>query len=217
MDVTRFRRLLRHLEGHMGHPADLMLGVGHDVRGLLLAVRFLCAVLAEVHAADQLPHHHKVDAAGRDIRPEGAGVGQLGEHPGGTDICIQPHSAPQLEKSPFGTVCGGLVIPLGATHRAQQNAVGLQTGFQTGIRQRDAEGVNGVAAHGGVHIGEGVAEFFSHRIQNLDGLPYDLRADAVSLDDCDGLVHCAASLSFRDAIRPPLAIMSLINGGKGSA
>ena len=66
-------------------------------------------------------------------------------------------------------------------------------------------------------ISEGVAELGSHGIQHPDGLPHDFGADAVTPDDRNGLIHCAASFALRDAMSPPLAIMSLINGGKGSA
>ena len=75
----------------------------------------------------------------------------------------------------------------------------------------------GAAAHRGVYIGEGMAEFGGHGVQNAHSFADDLGADAVAFDNGNRLTHFVASLSFREAIRPPLAIMSLINGGKGSA
>ena len=174
-------------------------------------------MLAEVHAADELPDHHEVDALRRDVRPEGAGGGKVGEHPGGPDIRIQAHGGAELQKSPLGAVGGGLGVPLWPPHRPQQHAVGAQAGFQAGIRQGHAEGVNGAAAHGGLLIGEGMSEFLRHGVQHADGLAYDLGADSVAPDDGNGLVHLSAFPAFKEAISPPFSIMSLINGGKGSA
>ena len=62
-----------------------------------------------------------------------------------------------------------------------------------------------------------MAELLGHGLQHRDGISYDLGADAAALDDGDILVHARASFAFKKAIRPPLAIMSLMKGGKGSA
>ena len=201
----------------MGYPPNLMLGVGHDIGGLLLTVYLSGGVLAEIHAPDELPDHHEVNALGRDIRAQGAGRGQVREHPGGPDVGVQPHGAPELQQAPLRPLVGGLVIPLGAAHGAQQHAVGLHASLQAGVRQGHAEGVDGIAAHGGVLIGKGVAEFGGHGVQHGHGFGHDLGADAVALDDGNRLIHARASFAFREAIRPPLVIMSLMKGGNGSA
>ena len=66
--------LLGRLKADAADPLDLVLGVGHRIDGLLLAIcQRLGLVLAEVHAADQLPDNEEVDALCHDLRLEGAG------------------------------------------------------------------------------------------------------------------------------------------------
>ena len=105
-----------------------MLGIGHDIGGLLLAVRLFRAVLAEVHAADELAHDDEVDAAFRDVSAQRAGGGELGEHLGGAHICVEAHALAQLEQTALGTVGGGLIVPLRAADRTEQHAVRVAAG-----------------------------------------------------------------------------------------
>ena len=174
-------------------------------------------MFTEIDASDQLPHHYKVDALGGDVGAQGTGGGEDVKHSGGAHVGEELHTAAQLQKTAFGTVVGRLRIPFGAAHRTQQHTVGGQALGKTLVRQGNAVSVNGVAAHGRFGVGEAVTEFFGHGVQYGDGFRYDLRADAVAADHGDVLVHSVASFALREAIRPPLAIMSLMKGGKGSA
>ena len=64
-----------------------MLGVGHRIDGLLLAIcQRLSLVLAEVHAADQLPDDDEITALCHDLRLEGAGGSKLGPDLGGAVV-----------------------------------------------------------------------------------------------------------------------------------
>ena len=120
--------LARGLERDARDTLDLVLGVGHDVGGLLLAVRLFRAVLAEVHAADELAHDDEVDAAFRDVSAQRAGGGELGEHLGGAHVRVETHALAQLEQTALGTVGGGLVVPLRAADRTEQHAVRVAAG-----------------------------------------------------------------------------------------
>ena len=111
------------LERDARDTLDLMLGIGHDIGGFLLAVHLFRAVLAEVHAADELAHNDKVDAVCRDVGAQWAGGGELGEHLRGADIRVEPHALAQLEQTALGTVGGGLIVPLRAADRTEQHAV----------------------------------------------------------------------------------------------
>ena len=141
-----------------------MLRVGHDVGGLLLAVRLFRAVLAEVHAADEFAHDDEVDAVCRDVSAQRAGGGELGEHLRRAHVRVEAHALAQLEQTALGTVGGGLIVPLRAADRTEQHAVRAAAGLKARIRQRHAEFVNGVAAHRRVDVGEGVAKLRGHGV-----------------------------------------------------
>ncbi len=194
-----------------------MLAVGHDIRCLLLAAGFRRGMLTEVHAADQLPYYHKVNASGRDISPQRTGGRQVVEHPGGTDVGVQPHGGPQLQKPPLRTVRGGLAVPLRTAYRAKKHAVRPKARGKAFVRQGDSVDINGIPAHGGLLVGKAVAEFYRRRVQYPNRFSYNLGTNAVAPNHSYRLVHASAFPAFREAISPPLAIMSLMNGGKGSA
>ena len=80
-------------------------------------------------------------------------------------------------------------LPLGAAYRAQQHAVGGKALIQLVLGQRVAVLVNGLAAHGGSGVVEGMAVLFSHLIQHPEGLLYDLRAGAIAPDDSNIFFH----------------------------
>ena len=120
--------LARGLERDARDTLDLVLGVGHDVCGFLLAVRLFRAVLAEVHAADELAHDDEVDAAFRDVGAQRAGGGELGEHLRRAHVRVEAHALAQLEQTALGTVGGGLIVPLRAADRTEQHAVRVAAG-----------------------------------------------------------------------------------------
>ena len=63
-----FAALLGGLEADAANALDLVLRIGHGVHGLLFAVfQRVGLVLAEVHAADQLPHDDKVNTLCHDL------------------------------------------------------------------------------------------------------------------------------------------------------
>ena len=57
------------------------------------------------------------------------------------------------------------------------------------LGQRVAVLVDGLAAHRGVGVVEGVAVLFGHLIENAEGLLHDLGAGAVAPDDSDIFFH----------------------------
>ena len=205
------------VEAHLDDAADLMLLIGHQVGGGLFAVFAPGFVLAEIGAADELPDHDKVDAPVHDIGAQGTGILQLRDQLGRPQVGVQLHARPQSQQALFRPELGVDGVPLGAADGRQKGAVAVQTGFQAAVRQGNAEGVDGTAAHGGLGVSKGVAKLFGCGIQSQQGLVHDLRADAVAPDQRDLTVHFAAPLSFRELSRPPLLMMPSMNGGKGAA
>ena len=217
-------QLLAALHGSLKADAadalDLMLRVGHDVGGDLLAVDSLGLVLAEVHAADQLAHHDEVNALGHDGGLQGAGVGQLGPQLGGAVVGVQAHAGAQVQQAAFRALGALHAFPFGAAHGAQQHTVAGQALVQLSLGQRLAPLVNGAAAHVHLGVGEGVAVLFGDLVQHANGLAHDLGADAVAADDSNVLVHWFVLLCmvrglnentaqpFRLFIRPPLEMIS---------
>ena len=186
--------LLGRLKADAADPLDLMLGVGHRIDGLLLAIcQRLGLVLAEVHAADQLPDNEEVDALCHDLRLEGAGGSQLGPDLGGAEVGVKAHAGTEAEQAFLGALIAGHPLPLGAAHRTQQDAVGGQALVQLVLRQRVAVLVNGLAAHGSVGIVERMAILFGHLIENTEGLLHDFRAGAIAPDDGNILLHSSVT------------------------
>ena len=136
-----------------------MLGIGHHVCGHALAVYGLGFVLAEVHAADQFPRHHEVNAFRHDVPAQRARAGQLREQLGRAHIGEQAHGAADAQQALFRPLVPGHAVPLGAAHRAQQHAVRLKAGVDGRLGQGRAVVVDGHAADINKIIGEMVAVF----------------------------------------------------------
>ena len=167
-----------------------MLRVGHGIHSLLLAVfQRVSLVLAEVDAADELTHDDEVDALGHDLGLEGAGRGQLGPDLGRAVVGVQAHAGAQAQQALFRALLPGQALPFGAAHGTQQHAVGGQALVQLVLGQGVAVFVDGLAAHCGVGVVEGVAVLFGHLIENAEGLLHDLGAGAVAPDDSNVFFH----------------------------
>ena len=185
-----FAALAGGLEADAANALDLVLRIGHGVHRLLFAVfQRVGLVIAEVHAADQLPHDDKVNALCHDLGLQGAGRCQLRPDLCGAVVGVQPHPSAQPQQAFFRPLLPGQALPLGAAYRAQQHAVGSKALVQLVLGQRVAVLVNGLAAHGGSGVVEGMAVLFSHLIQHPEGLLYDLRAGAIAPDDSNIFFH----------------------------
>ena len=201
-----FAAFLGGLEADAANALDLVLRVGHGVDGLLFAVlEGVGLVLAEVHAADQLPHNDEVNALCHDLRLQGAGRGQLGPDLGGAVVGVQAHTRAQAQQTLFRALLTGQTLPLGAAHGTQQDAVRSKALVQLMLGQRVAVLVNGFAAHGGIGIVEGVAVLFSHLIKHPDGLFHDLGAGAVAPDDSNVFFHSSKFSSTASYPNPSVA------------
>ena len=178
------------LEADAANALDFMLRVGHGIHSLLLAVlQRVSLVLAEVDAADELTHDDEVDALCHDLGLEGAGRGQLGPDLGRAVVGVEAHAGAETEQSLFGALLTGQTLPLWAADCAQKDAVGREALVQLMLGQRVAVLVDGLAAHCGVGIVEGVAVLFGHLIENAEGLLHDLGAGAVAPDDSNVFFH----------------------------
>ena len=169
---------------------DLVLGVGHGVDGLFLAVfEGVGLVIAEVDAADQLTHDDEIDALCHDLRLQGAGRSQLGPDLRGAVVGVQAHARAEAEQTLFGPLLTGQTLPLGAADGTQQDAVRRKALVQLVLGEGVAVLVDGLAAHGCVGVVEGVAVLFGDLIEDADRLLDDLRAGAVAPDDSNVFFH----------------------------
>ena len=162
-------------------------------------------MLAEVHAADQLPHDDEVNALCHDLRLQGAGRGQLGPDLGGAVVGVQAHARAQAQQTFFRALLTGQALPLGAAHGTQQDTVRSKALVQLMLGQRVAVLVNGFAAHGGIGIVEGVSVLFGHLIKHPDGLFHDLGAGAVAPDDSNVFFHSSKFSSTASYPNPSVA------------
>ena len=168
---------------------DLMLGVGHRVDGQLFAVLLDRLMLAEIDAADQFAHNKEVNALIHDGLFQRRGIGQLGPDFSRAVVGVQAHAGAQPQQAFFGALFAGQSLPLGAADGTQQDTVGVFALFQFGHRQRVAEFIDGLAAHVGAGVGEGMAVLGCDLIQDAHRLCHDLRARTVAVDQGDVFLH----------------------------
>ena len=94
-----------------------------------------------------------------------------------------------LHAAQLGALVAGQTLPLGAADGAEQDAVRAFALFQLRRGERVAEPVDGLAAHIGAGVGEGVAMPGRDLIQDAHRLGHDLGAGAVAVDQSDVFVH----------------------------
>ena len=80
-------------------------------------------------------------------------------------------------------------VPFGAAHSAQQHRVGGQALVQLALGQGIAKLVDGLAAHVGAGVGEGMAVFFRNAVQDAHRLGHNLRAGAVAVNQRNVFLH----------------------------
>ena len=182
--------------------SDLAFGVAKLVHGHRLPVFGDGFVLAEVNAADQLSYNDKVNALFHNLGLQRRGRGQLRPDFRGAVVAVNAHTGAQAQKPFFRAQIPRNVVPLGAAHRAQENAVGSKALFQHFPGQRVAKPVDGAAAHVHIRVGKAVAVKLCDFVQDTHGLRHDLGADAVAADHRNFPVHGVTPLSGKPAARP---------------
>jgi hypothetical protein len=88
---------------------------------------------------------------------------------------------------------GGKVFPLGSADGAEENSVGLFTGFDCVLGERGfiVGGIESSAADEVLWAGDFEGEFFRDGVEDVEGFDHDFRADAVAWKDGDGVGHGA--------------------------
>mgnify|MGYP000665042739 CR=1 FL=1 len=121
------------------------------------------------------------------------------------DLAQRMAAGAEAEQTLFGALLTGQTLPLGAAHCAQKDAVGREALVQLMLGQRVAVLVDGLAAHRGVGVVEGVAVLFGHLIENAEGLLHDLGAGAVAPDDSNVFFHSSKFSSTASYPNPSVA------------
>ena len=184
-ETMRRRRPMARRPATRSHALDFVGGVGADVLGLVRGA----ALLAEVDAAGQFPHHHDV-RAGEHLGLERRGV----EH---RLAWCAPGAGWRTRRAcgavPAGPVRGARV------HRDRDHfgpptapsSIGraLAAGVDRAGRQCRARRVDRRAADQRLGEFEVVTVLRAHGLQHPDGLGRDLGADAVAAEDGDARLH----------------------------
>ena len=151
----------------------------------------------EINTADQFPDDDKIDALVYNRLLQRGSAGQLGPDLGGAVVGVDAHTGTQSQQTLLGPLRAGNVVPLGAAHRAQKDAVGGQAFVKLALGQGVAVFVNGAAAHVHIGIGKFVSVQLGNLIQNHQRLADDLGTDAVAADHGNTFLHSISSFLQR--------------------
>ena len=189
--------LHRHLESAAADALDLVHRVVHVVRaGLAPALVALAAVmLAEVNVAGQLAADENVEAVADDFRLDRAGISERLVHLRRAQVDEQAQCGAQTEQRLLRTLFTRNLVPLRAADRAEQHGIRVLADLDGLIGQRDAVLVDRAAACEDLLEIELVAELLADLIEHEHSLGYDLRADAVTLDNSNIVFHGIMPLS----------------------
>ena len=189
--------LHRHFKGTAADALYLINRVVHVVRaGLAPAlVAFAAVMLAEVNVAGQLTANENVEAVTDDLGLDRARIRKCLVHLRRAQVDEQTQCGAQTEQRLLRTLGTRHIVPLRAAYRAEQNGIRVLTDLDGFIGQRDAVLVDRAAACEDFLKLKLVAELFADLIEHEHSLGYDLRADAVTLDNSNIVFHGIMPLS----------------------
>ena len=107
----------------------------------------------------------------------------------------QTQCGAQTEQRLFRTLCARHIVPLRAADCTEQNGIRVLADLDGLIGQRDAILVDRAAACEDLLETKLVAELLADLIEHEHSLGYDLRADAVTLDNSNIVFHGIMPLS----------------------
>ena len=107
----------------------------------------------------------------------------------------QTQCGAQTEQRLLRALCARNIVPLRAAYRAEQHGIRILADLDGFIGQRDAVLVDRAAACEDFLKMKLVAELFTDLIEHEHSLGYDLRADAVTLDNSNIVFHGIMPLS----------------------
>ena len=151
------------LHSHPGNAFHLISGIDQRVPAPLIIIP---PGLSEIDAAGELPHHHQI-RVGHNFLLQRGSLDQRSVYLGRPQVGEQAQFFPQSQQCLLGSAFGRQAVPLGATHRPQQNCVGRQAHLQSGLIDGPAMGFDGRPADGaGGHLkrhGSRGAHMFQYR------------------------------------------------------
>ena len=189
--------LHRHLKSTAADALYLINRVVHVVRaGFTPALVALAAiVLAEVNIAGQLAANENVEAVTNNLRLDRARIRKCLVHLRRAQVDEQTQCGAQTEQRLLRTLGTRHIVPLRAAYRAEQHGIRILADLDGFIGQRDAVLVDRAAACEDFLKMKLVAELFTDLIEHEHSLGYDLRADAVTLDNSNIVFHGIMPLS----------------------
>ena len=189
--------LHRHLKSTAADALYLINRVVHVVRaGFAPALVALAAVmLAEVNVAGQLTANENVEAVTNNLRLDRARIRKCLVHLRRAQVDEQTQCGAQTEQCLLRTLCTRHIVPLRAADCTKQNGIRVLADLDSLIGQRDAVLVDRAAACEDLLKTKLVAELLADLIEHEHSLGYDLRADAVALDNSNIVFHGITPLS----------------------
>ncbi|MNN05255.1 hypothetical protein D3C81_1180090 [compost metagenome] len=179
-----------HVEADAGDAADFAFAVGQRVVGLAFAAfEFTLATRGtEVDATGQLANDEDIQTR-NDFRLERRRVGQLRVEDGRTQVGEQAQLRADLQQAALRADVTLDLVPLRATHGAQQHGIGLARTLQGFVGQRHAVLVDGRATDHVVLQAEAELELVVGQLQHLDRLGHDFRTNAIAWENQNLLAH----------------------------
>ena len=189
--------LHRHLKSTAADALYLINRVVHVVRaGLAPAlVAFAAVMLAEVNVAGQLTANENVEAVTNNLRLDRARIRKRLVHLRRAQVDEQTQCGAQTEQCLLRTLGTRHIVPLRAADCTEQNGIRVLADLDGLIGQRDAVLVDRAAAREDFLKTKLVAELLADLIEHEHSLGYDLRADAVTLDNSNIVFHGIMPLS----------------------
>ena len=178
-----FAALHSHIKGHARNALDFRHGIALGVISRRRAVFLVPTTLAEIDAARQLAHNEDVELVADDAVFNRRSALQRLKNFSRPQVRIQPQRAADAEQSRLRALAAGQGIPLPAADRAEQHGIRLFAGLHRLLRQRLACCIDCAASHELLVIGKAEAEFLSRRVEHLDGLRHNFRADPIAAQD----------------------------------
>ena len=177
------------LKGELRDALHLGDGIVLQIPGALRPIVLLrLTTVAEIDAAHQLTHDHKIHALDQ-LRLQRGIFHQRVRHLHRTQIRIEPQPFAQAQNRFFRAQGRLHAIPFFAAHRTEQDRVRLLACLQRAFRQRRAEFVISGSARVMLLIGKPQPELFICFFQNLDSRARDFSANAIARNDYDFFHH----------------------------
>ena len=179
-------------------PADLIFIICKRIGSSSYPVYFFCLSCAEVQSSGQFSHDQHIKSGCTDILTKRTCTAKLIIEISRSQICKQVQSFSDSQQSclrtsgrlqliPWRSLC----ITANGTH---QHCITFLCLFYSIFGQRHTMYINGCSSQEKISIIELMSVFFTHRVQYLAGFSYDLRANSITGNHSNLIIHLMSPL-----------------------